>query len=302
MNFISTVMPMDEYLRLPAVSQGVLQTLLTECPKAAWFASYLNPNPPVETPKDEFDLGSIAHSVFLERSTACIAIIDPNDHPAATTGNIPDGWTNKSIKAARDVARGAGLIPILKPKMAQVTAMAAAADAFVESLRDTEPAIWEMFQTDGGESEVTATWDDDGVPCKMRVDRISADRTILCNYKTASGSVEPERFGRQLFNIGYDIGDAFYRRGAGHVFEMDAAHIFLVQSVEPPHLCSLVALDAACRAWADSRTAEALKAWRTCMEMKTFPGHPRRVAYIEPPGYLVAKWEAAKIAAYLDEA
>ena len=56
---------MDEYLAIPAMSGGLLDTLLTRCPLAAWFESYLNPNR-VRVSSDEMDIGTIAHAMLLE--------------------------------------------------------------------------------------------------------------------------------------------------------------------------------------------------------------------------------------------
>jgi hypothetical protein len=39
-------MSMQEYLAIPAVSNGVLRTLLERCPAAAWHCSPFNPNKP----------------------------------------------------------------------------------------------------------------------------------------------------------------------------------------------------------------------------------------------------------------
>jgi hypothetical protein len=39
---------MAEYLAMPALSASLLQTMLEECPAAAWFDSWLNPKPRVD--------------------------------------------------------------------------------------------------------------------------------------------------------------------------------------------------------------------------------------------------------------
>ena len=56
----------------------------------------------------EMDAGTVAHAILLEGNSDVVTIIDPTNHPAEKTGNIPDGWTNKSIRAARDSARASG--------------------------------------------------------------------------------------------------------------------------------------------------------------------------------------------------
>ena len=38
-------LPMAEYLAAPAVSASIVKTIISECPRAAWFESWLNPVP-----------------------------------------------------------------------------------------------------------------------------------------------------------------------------------------------------------------------------------------------------------------
>src|SRR3989339_1727796 len=97
-------MSMEAYLAAEAASASVIKTLLSECPRAAWHDSFLNSNK-TATNATNTDRGTIVHSLLLEGSSYGVVVIDPNDHPAKNTGTIPDGWTNQSIRAARDKAR-----------------------------------------------------------------------------------------------------------------------------------------------------------------------------------------------------
>src|SRR6185369_2778309 len=107
-----------DYLNAPAVNSRLLQTIVERCPAAAWHESHLNIDRPPEETSSTMDAGSIAHAILLEGGCDRVAIIDPNNHPAKTTGAIPEGWTNVSIRAARDDAYAAGKIPILKKDFA----------------------------------------------------------------------------------------------------------------------------------------------------------------------------------------
>lgn len=152
MNVIQKL-PMEQYLELPAVSASILKRMVDECPKAAWFESWLNPAG-VKRTSDEMDAGTIAHSILLEGGPGNIAVIDPELYPAKN-GNIPKGWTNDNIRTARDVAKAVGKIPVLPEDMVAVNAMVDSAKAFIDSLKDTESAIWAAFQPGGGDSEFT---------------------------------------------------------------------------------------------------------------------------------------------------
>lgn len=284
-------LPMADYLALPALSAGVVRTMVDRCPLAAWHESPLNEARVIDT-SPATDTGSIAHAILLEGSRECVAVIDPQDHPAEKTGAIPDGWTNKSIRAARDAARAAGKIPVLAPAMAAIDAMAAQALAFIASLRDSEPAIWAAFRPDGGRSEVTMVWQEGDTLCKLRADRIASDHGVIIDYKTSAMSVEPDRWGRtQLVSMGYYVSAAWYRRGVRALTGVDPSYVFLCQEVDPPYLCSLVGLDPAGLELGDEKCGAGLRQWQECARTGDWPAYPNRVCYPELPVYERARWD-----------
>jgi hypothetical protein len=285
---------MAEYLSLPAVSASLLRAILDECPRAAWHASWLNENPAPADDSDASDRGSVAHQILLEGSFDCCCVIDPREHPAEKTGAIPAGWTNKSIRAARDEARAAGKIPILAPDMAEIHLMVGAARAYVASLERSEPAVWQAFAPAGGESELTVVWDDGGTLCRIRPDRISADHRLIVNYKTTGTSVEPDRWGRTQFPD-YYLGAAFYRRGVEEVFGVQPDHVFLCQENRAPYLCSLVGVDPATFSLGDAKVNTALLMWRACAKANRWPAYPPRVCYPTLPPWEATRWEEREI-------
>jgi len=281
-------MAMQDYLDMPAVSASLLKTIITRCPKAAWYESWMNTEREHDTSK-AMDAGTIAHGILLEGSEAGIEVIDPNDHPAEKTGAIPSGWTNKSIKAARDAAREAGKIPILLDDYGTIKDMVGMAREFIESLRTTEPAIWTAFQPEGGESEVTMVWNDGETPCRIRPDRIAADRKLIVDYKTGGTSAEPGLWGRtQMVRMGYYTSAAFYLRGVKALCDVVPAYVWLVQEQEAPFLCSLVGLDPHAAELGARKIEYALSLWRQCITSGQWPAYPTRVCYPEIP-----TWEDA---------
>ena len=290
-------LPMETYLSLPAVSASVLGTLLDRCPTAAWFESYLNPHP-VREDSALMDAGTIAHAILLEGSESCCVVVDPNDHPAEKAPfNIPDGWTNKSIKAARDAARAQGKIPILKPAMLEIREMVKSAQAFIASLKDTEPPrSGKLFQTDGGDSEITFTWDDGDTPCKIRPDRIAKDRKLWIDAKFSSASAEPDAWGRsQMIGAGKYVNASFYRRGIQHIFGVEAECVFLVTETNPPYLSSLVGMNP--QAWdvGGQQVALALREWQQCVQANRWPGYPTRTCFPDLPAWVAAEVERAQM-------
>ncbi len=283
-------MSMAEYLAIPALSAGVITTLLDRCPAAAWYESPWNPRRASSSTAEQ-DAGSIAHSIFLEGSRDVCEVIDPNDHPAEKTGNIPDGWTNKSIKAARDAARAAGKIPVLKPAMAEIEAISAAARTYVDSLRESEPAIHALFEPAGGTSETVLIWQEGATLCKLRADRLATDFALIADYKTTGVSAEPMRFGRaQLVGLRYYVSASWYRRGVRAVTGVDPTYIFLAGETDAPYLHSLIGCDPSLAELGDEKVGAGLAAWQECQRANHWPAYPNRVCWIEAPVYEVNAW------------
>lgn len=286
---------MADYLAIPAMSASIVRRMINECPRAAWADSWLNPGRTIDNGKVT-DRGTIAHAILLEGTIESVVCIDPNDHPAEKTGAIPEGWTNKSIRGARDAAYAAGKIPLLIDDFAAIRTMVAEAQTFIESLKADEPAIWSAFQPEGGESEETIVWEENGIPCKLRADRRSNDWGLLIDYKTTARSVEPSGWGRsQLIGMGYYLSAAWYRRGVKAAHGVSPDYVFMPQEVEPPYLCSLVGCNPMMLEAADHMITGALKKWALCAEFADWPAYPTRVCYPDAPAYMMAQWEEHQI-------
>ena len=57
-------LPMAEYLAIPALSAGILRTLVDRCPRAAWYESWLNPER-ARTDSPATDLGTVARPMAM---------------------------------------------------------------------------------------------------------------------------------------------------------------------------------------------------------------------------------------------
>lgn len=284
---------MEAYLAMPAANASLILTLLDRCPRAAWFDSWLNPHRPAESSTPAQSVGTLAHALFLENSKAKLHVIDPNDYPTKSSGNIPDGWTNKEIRAARDQALAAGLIPVFPEVAASVEGMVLEARAYMETVREQEPAVHALFSPGGGRSEVTIVWEEDGCLFRIRPDRLAAK---LCgDVKTTKTTAEPDRWGRtQLFGMGYYVAAAFYRRGILAATGNRVESVYLVQEQDAPFMCSLVGLDAAAYQLGQKKAERAIAIWKQCMKHGRWPGYPARVAYPDTPPWEMAREEAVE--------
>jgi hypothetical protein len=226
------------------------------------------------------DAGTVAHEILLEGSQDCVQLVDAAD------------WRTNAAKAQRAEIEAAGKIAILAGKFPPILAMVNSAREFIDSLKSTEPAIWRAFQPDGGESEVTMVWQDGPTLCRMRPDRISADRRLIVDAKFTATTAEPDGWGRrQMVGMGYYVSAAFYRRGVEALCKVSPAYAFLVVETAPPHLCSLVGVDPHGFDLGGAKIAAGLRTWAACAAANRWPAYPARVCYPEIGPWEDARWQ-----------
>lgn len=255
----------------PSLSSSVAQILLRESPRKAWTCHpKLNPNYQEEQ-DSKFDLGTCAHAVLLENDASRIAIIEADD------------WRTKAAKEQRDAARAIGQTPLLAKHYEAIRRMVNAALAFIP---DSE--IGEFW--DGAESEVTGICQDKGVWLRCRFDRITANRRFIVDYKTTD-CVAPEIFSRQIVRMGYHFQEAFYRRVASVLGAESPQFVFLAQSVEHPHECSLHGIDPALREIADAEVERAICIWQDCIKTNRWPSYGGRIHWTVPATWQIKEHE-----------
>lgn len=276
---------MDAYLSMPVLSASLCHSLLTHSPYHAWYDSWLNPHAPRKSNKAA-DTGTVAHAALLEGNLDFVAVIDRNDH-VGPKGGVSVGWTNQSIKDARDLAIAQGKTPILKDAMPAIENMVSAAWEYL--LKSEIKDIWK----DGGDVENTLTWLDSGdTPCRARPDWLAKDRSLVVHYKTTQASAQPDAFIRGLLmSMGYDTTAQFYERGFLHAGFPAIKSVFFVQEQKPPYGCSLVGLAPAMKALADSKVSEAIATWAACAKEGKWPSYPTRIAWAEPRPWQQAEQE-----------
>ena len=292
---ISLDRTMDEYLKLPAASAGVILAAYRKCAMAAQWEFTAAEREEEEKKVELADLGTLAHALVLGGEEAAV-VIDPKNFPSKSTGAVPAGWTNTAIRAARDAARAAGKIPILAPRYAEVQECASAVRRYLdrlEGLPGTAGLVWDAFKPDGGHSEVTVVWEEEGgILCKCRPDRLSASGSLIVDLKFTSASAEPYAWGRQMVREGHYTRAAWYLRGlarSGVVGE----YVFLVCELDAPHLCSLVGLNSHARELGSAQALQGLEIWRAWRRLsrqrhagdEAYGGYPLQVIYPEVPSY-----------------
>jgi hypothetical protein len=285
-------MSMREYLDTRAVSSGMCQTIYAQSPLHAWYQSAWNPYREDRAGKFA-DIGSYAHACLLEGGMTNVCVLDPADFPNASGGGVATGWTNKAIRSARDEARAAGQLPILRSDFDAVLAMVNAAKEYIGQ---SELA----GVLEGGEAEVSILFEHRGVQCKARADWVKGHTCL--SYKTTASSANPRAWARMQLP-GYDIASAFYERAVAAGYGLRGVNVVhLVQEQSPPYACSLVALAPAWRDLANAKLDAALTAWRAWLDAPKAAPYEGHIAYAEPRAWDITEYEEREMAKVLERA
>lgn len=259
----------------PSLSASVAKILVEKSPLHAWCAHpRLNPNYKPEE-SETFDYGTAAHAMLLEGRRSGLRVVEADD------------WRTKGAREQREIARAEGKTPILARQLSNVERMVLAAKAKVH-----QSELAGIFEQ--GKPEQTLIWREGKVWCRARLDWLTHKFVVdTLDYKTTQNA-EPGAFCRSLWGLGYDVQEAFYRRGLRALGRPDPRFVFLAQEVEPPFACSLISLDPQSQAIGDAKVEEAIRLWGRCLEADKWPGYPTQIAYSDAPAYQTARWlEAA---------
>jgi hypothetical protein len=266
----------------PSLSNSIAQILIDQSPAHAWLKHpRLNPNYEPET-NSKFDLGSAAHVMLLERRDDCIVRVQADD------------WRTKAAREARDAAQANGQYAVLERQYSDIEMMVKAARDFVD-----ETELKGIFAT--GEAEQTVMWQEGNTHCRIRPDLLSADRSIILDYKTTP-SAAPEAFIMQIGRMGYDLQAEYYVRGVEDLTGVEPTFVFLCQESKPPYACSLVALSNAYREVGRAKVNQALKLWGECMTTNEWFGYSTKVHYADPKPWDLIRAEAAMASEETEEA
>jgi hypothetical protein len=268
--------PAEEYhsdpCEEPSLSASVAKILLNKTPLHAMLAHpRLNPNYR-EDESARFDIGSAAHSLLLEGDGKMV-VVDAKD------------WRTNAAKEERDAARAIGKYPILAYQEHNIREMVKVAKAFIST--SELAGIFEL-----GKPEQTLVWrEENGIWCRARLDLLSNDYRRIIDYKTTT-SANPEEWARkQIIQLGYDIQAQFYTRGTYIVTGVSPEFTFLLQEIEPPYACSLVAFDNTYLNLGNMKIDIAIRLWETCMSGGVWPGYLPTVQYCSAPVWAMREFD-----------
>ena len=138
----------------------------------------------------------------------------------------------------------------------------------------------------GGEAERSVFWRDEetGVLCRARCDyqKHQNGKNILIDLKTCI-SAEPEKFARDLFNMGYPLQEAMYREG----FKADAFAFVAVE--KKTNVVQVYTLDQLFDEVGHFCFRQALEQWAGHLSTDVWPTYRTGVTQLDCPLYLANK-------------
>lgn len=262
----------------PSLSSSIARILLAQSPLHAQFNHPRLNKKLVRETKNEMDFGSVCHRLLLGKGNE-IEVINFDD------------FRSKGAQEARDAARAVNKIPLLRKHVLDTHNMHSVALAAIR--RTFGADFWET-----GKSEVTLAWMRSAVigqkPIWMRarIDRFFKSG-IVFDYKTTSGSAQPDSATRRLYDAGFHIQAAFYEDGITSIFPKLTGRvqpILMFQEKEPPYACSFLTPSEGSMSVAREQVAEAASAWSNCLHQNDWPSYPSTVIPALIPNWMERTW------------
>lgn len=260
----------------PSLSSSIAKVLIDQSPAHARHA-HPRLNPAFDRGDEKYNAarakGSAAHRLLLGTG-AEIAVIDYDD------------FKKKDAQHERDAAMAAGETPLTRIAYEQVLEMVDAARAQIEQIPDLHGLLAP------GRSEVTGVWQERDVWCRMRIDRLPDEALTepfptFFDVKTSGLSVHPDDYQKHMFSMGYDISDAFYKRGLlkllPHIRQV--RQVFVAIEQDAPYGVSAMMFGGQAVEEAERRVDLAIETWRACMAMNRWPMYGAGISQIDPPAW-----------------
>jgi hypothetical protein len=266
--------PFADYLAIKAVNSSALRLARKSM---AHVKAALDGKIGVETRATDF--GRLVHTLTLEPATfENLYVVDPGAEAFRTAeGKVSKNYRNTT--AFSEWAKTQAGREIVSPDDLQRARNAAAAVAANERAR-------ELLSTglESAESEVTVVWDDDGVLCKARVDRLGR---CIADLKTTADASE---FERSIGKYDYGIQAAFYQRGVKAATGEDLDFAIVAVESEEPHGVKAAPLSRFELAPLHDVVSRYLTDVRRCQLSDTWPG------YESPDSWVIPAWSQERAA------
>lgn len=220
---------------------------------ALWHWQQSHPEPP----KRVFDIGSAVHAAILGTGPDLVC--------------VPGEWRSKAVKEEVDQWRQKGAIPLHRSDYRAVFGMVGAVTRhpLAASLLDECPR-----------REASAYVGHGDLYLRCRLDAIGPKGIV--DLKTVQ-SADPEAFARKAIELGYHQQAAWYRDMAQELGITEGPFRFVAVEKTPPHLVSVIELDAATEQLGRDANQRAIDTYRRCVATDEWPGYDSQIATVSAP-------------------
>lgn len=259
----------------PALSYSIAKLLVTQTPMHAKHAHPLlgSKNAGSSTPAQ--DKGTLAHSLILGKGKG-LAVLEF------------DSFRTNEAKEARDKAYAEGKLPVLQSAVDECGQLVA---AFISQMKETEFA--DSFFDPECQSELPMFWNDPdtGILMQGMVDRLNLKVPIIFDLKITTDA-STKTFEKKIFDMGYHIQDAFYRRGVGTIIPElmgRVRFVFLVIESDPPYALNIIEFAGLYEMLAQLDADYAISKWSECVKSGIWPGYitDRKANDAYPPAWVI---------------
>lgn len=242
----------------PSISSSGLRTIEKQSPAHYYANSYLNPDREPEEPKDHFDFGKAAHTLYLGE-----------DGFRESYAIRPDQWSDWRTNAAkewRDAQRAAGKSILVPNDIAALRGIARNLSA--------HPLVRSGILQ--GLVEHSLIWQDKptGIWLKARPDIVPAADGVLVDLKTTTDA-SPEAVTRSVAEYGYAVQGALAGLGMKEVLGVKMTDFVLVWiEKSAPYAVNVSPVDMEWIYWAARQLRRAIDTFARCVETNEWPGYP----------------------------
>jgi len=133
-------------------------------------------------------------------------------------------------------------------------------------------------------NEVSVYWEDRGVSCKARLDRLMIEEGLVLDLKTTD-SVDPETFTKKVVNLGYDFQAAYYTRAAMAAYGKPFRFIFVAVERKAPFAVDLFEVSPGIMHEGFYKVEKALDLYAKCSESGEWPIKEPVIRQLEYPSW-----------------
>lgn len=268
----------------PTLSQSIASVLIDKSPLHAWAAHPRLGNCDGSETTKALDDGTLMHHMLLGTGAGAVTIIDAKD------------YRTKDAQALRDAAIAAGSLPVLAHKYDELF-------SGVKTIRQRmADAGVDLALFDAAKSESAILWQEDGVWCRGKMDKLHVERRTIFDVKKTR-SAKPSDCGKAMMNYGYDIQWAAYTSAldelTGSPGDADMQIIFIEDVA--PYVVTVGRPDGIMRELGAKKWRQAVAMWKSCMESGRWPGYAASPVRFEAPPWSIAQQMASEMEDESDE-